>query len=119
MVHSTGGSLHSCLAPLSARFPFLLTHASLPLARWYFWVIIGIIAAFFGVAAYFTIRGFIRYRHLYKVSPPGREGKEINGASDAARRTAALVGATHAPAGLQSAHRMKKLVKVNPRFAQP
>ena len=32
--------------------------------RWWFWVIIGIIGAFFIVGIYFTIRGFLRYRSL-------------------------------------------------------
>ncbi len=32
--------------------------------RWWFWVIIGIIGAFFIVGVYFTIRGFLRYRKL-------------------------------------------------------
>ena len=34
--------------------------------RWWFWVIIGIIGAFFIVGIYFTIRGFLRYRSLQK-----------------------------------------------------
>lgn len=34
--------------------------------RWWFWVIIGIIGAFFIVGIYFTARGFLRYRMLRK-----------------------------------------------------
>lgn len=34
--------------------------------RWWFWVIIGIIAAFFVVSLFFTVRGFLRYRMLKK-----------------------------------------------------
>ena len=68
--------------------------------RWYFWVIIGVIACFLFVITYFTARGFVRYRHMYRKRP----SHEVD-TGDAMRRTA----------GVQN--RMRTLIKYNPRYA--
>ena len=75
-------------------------------ARWYFWVIIGVIACFMIVTVYFTVRGLRRYRHVYLNSASNRQTRFDVDVADAARRTAA---------GVCPDLRMK----YNPRYAHP
>ncbi len=70
--------------------------------RWYFWVIIGIIASFMVVMVYFTGRGLMRYRHVYSLS--AKQTRSGIDAEDALRRTA------------PGAHPSLRL-KYNPRYA--
>jgi len=93
----------------------LTSPSSVSLGRsWWFWVIIAIIACFFIVAVWFTVRGWRRYRHVYRPrlterAPPGALRWTAGGALS-------QPGA-HAPVGMQDAWKMKTLVKVNPRYA--
>lgn len=104
-------------APHPIPSPYTLTRpSSVSLGRsWWFWIIIAIIACFFIVAVWFTIRGWRRYRHVYR---PRLAERVPSGALS--RRTAggalSQPGA-HAPVGMQDAWKMKTLVKVNPRYA--
>ena len=105
------------LYPHPIPSPYTLTRpSSVSLGRsWWFWIIIAIIACFFIVAVWFTVRGWRRYRHVYR---PRLAERAPSGALS--RRTAggalSQPGA-HAPVGMQDAWKMKTLVKVNPRYA--
>ena len=105
------------LYPHPIPSPYTLTRpSSVSVGRsWWFWIIIAIIACFFIVAVWFTVRGWRRYRHVYR---PRLAERAPSGALS--RRTAggalSQPGA-HAPVGMQDAWKMKTLVKVNPRYA--
>jgi hypothetical protein len=72
--------------------------------RWYFWLVIGIIASFMVVMVYFTVRGLIRYRHVYLLAR--KQTGFVFEAQEAVRRTG------------QGAYPNLR-VKYNPRYAQP
>ncbi len=80
----------------------LLSNETPHAERWYFWVIIGIIASFMVVMVYFTGRGLMRYRHVYSLS--AKQTRSDIDAEDALRRTA------------PGAHPNLRL-KYNPRYA--
>ena len=86
--------------------------------RWWFWVIIAIIAAFSIVALFFTARGCLRYRALYPDSAhPGAESGYIVNEKSIARRTGAVVCGMPVNHRLENVHRKKMMTKVNPRGA--
>jgi hypothetical protein len=87
--------------------------------RWWFWVIIGVIGAFFLTAAFFTVRGFLRYRQFALVAEGDTDSAKLALDERAvARRSCALVGAPLNPKRrLEQSWRDKLRVKINPRAA--
>ena len=103
---SLGHSVTLSISPSLSLSLCLSRSCACSFARWYFWVIIGVIACFMIVTVYFTVRGLRRYRHVYLNSASNRQTRFDVDVADAARRTAA---------GVCPDLRMK----YNPRYAHP